>query len=84
VKSELTGIHECQVIVQRPTVGLADAFEALEFAAIEILLVELAWSPLVRVAFLAYASEWRIRPGALAVDVEEGALQSQFPHWDCR
>jgi hypothetical protein len=42
LRSELAGIHECHIFVQRAAISLADAFEPMELAAIEILFVELA------------------------------------------
>jgi hypothetical protein len=71
LRSELAGVHECHILIQRATISLADAFEALELATIEILFIEFARDCLIGRAFLADAAERRVRAAAFSFHAEE-------------
>jgi hypothetical protein len=71
LRSELAGVHECHIFVQRAAISLADAFEPMELATIEILFVELARNLSIGRAFVADAAERCVRTAALSFDVEK-------------
>jgi hypothetical protein len=79
LRPEPASVDKRHIFIQRAAVRLADAFEPLELAAIEVLLVEFARDSLIGRAFLADAAEGRVWTAALALDIEEGALQLNSP-----